>query len=79
MYVLLPGSSTIIYTYHRLDFVHDPTDSDDYVIPLGKQTLHPSHIFYTPCSGIWQSIWIEVAPSKHIVQLDVDAGMNGKG
>ncbi|TKA29110.1 hypothetical protein B0A49_13783, partial [Cryomyces minteri] len=38
-----------------LVFVHDPTDSDPYVIPIGKQTLHPSHIFYTPCSGIWQS------------------------
>ncbi|KAE8449202.1 hypothetical protein EG329_008369 [Mollisiaceae sp. DMI_Dod_QoI] len=33
-----------------LVFVHDPTDSGDYVIPIGKQTLRPSHIFYTPCS-----------------------------
>lgn len=58
-------------------FVHDPTDSDDYVIPIGKQTLNPSHIFYTPCSGIWQSVWIEAAPSDYVTQLDVSADMHG--
>jgi hypothetical protein len=63
----------------RLVFVHDPTDSGDYVIPIGKQTLRQSHIFYRPCSGIWQSVWIEAAPSVHITQLDVDANMNGQG
>lgn len=60
-------------------FVHDPTDSGDYVIPIGKQTLHPSHIFYTPCSGIWQSVWIEAVPANYITQLDVDANMHGQG
>ncbi|KAJ5586941.1 uncharacterized protein N7459_002706 [Penicillium hispanicum] len=61
-----------------LVFVHDPTDSGDYVIPIGKQTLHPSHIFYTPCSGIWQSVWIESAPDNHVTQLDLDGNMNGQ-
>jgi beta-galactosidase/beta-glucuronidase len=49
------------------------------VIPIGKQTLRPSHIFYTPCSGIWQSVWVESAPANYITQLDVDADMNGQG
>ncbi|KAJ5550865.1 hypothetical protein N7535_001196 [Penicillium sp. DV-2018c] len=61
-----------------LVFAHDPTDSDDYVIPIGKQTLRPSHIFYTPCSGIWQSVWLEAAPANHITQLDIDADMHGQ-
>ncbi|CAG8977652.1 hypothetical protein HYALB_00006602 [Hymenoscyphus albidus] len=61
-----------------LVFVHDPTDSGDYVIPIGKQTLRPSHIFYRPCSGIWQSVWIEAAPKNYITQLDVDANMDGQ-
>ncbi|ETN43251.1 uncharacterized protein HMPREF1541_02410 [Cyphellophora europaea CBS 101466] len=62
-----------------LVFVHDPTDSDDIVIPIGKQTLRPSHIFYTPCSGIWQSVWIEAVPtSNYISQLDLDGDMHGK-
>lgn len=60
-------------------FVFDPTDSGDAVIPIGKQTVNPSHIFYTPCSGIWQSVWIESAPSNYVVQLDVAADMDGKG
>lgn len=59
--------------------MRDPTDSGNYVIPIGKQTLHPFHIFYTPCSGIWQTVWIEAAPAHHITQLDVDANMDGQG
>ncbi|CZR53883.1 probable hydrolase [Phialocephala subalpina] len=61
-----------------LVFVHDPTDSGDYVIPIGKQTLRPSHIFYTPCSGIWQSVWVEPAPANYITALDVNANMDGQ-
>ena len=44
----------------RLVFVSDPTDSAN--IPVGKQTLNPSHIFYRPCSGIWQQVWLEAVP-----------------
>ncbi|GAB0137675.1 hypothetical protein EsDP_00005932 [Epichloe bromicola] len=56
-------------------FVHDPSDTD--TIPVGKQSRNPSHIFYRPCSGIWQTVWLERAPSNHITQLDVSAGMDG--
>ncbi|KAF9891606.1 hypothetical protein FE257_003617 [Aspergillus nanangensis] len=61
-----------------LVFVHDPTDSGGNVIPIGKQRIVPSHIFYTPCSGIWQSVWIESAPENHIDLLDLDANMDGE-
>lgn len=60
-------------------FVYDPTDSPGSMPPLGKQTLNPSHIFYRPCSGIWQSVWLEAAPAEHISQLDIAADMNGEG
>lgn len=60
-------------------FAFDPTDSDDFIIPIGKQTLYPSHIFYRPCSGIWKSVWIESAPSNYITDLHISADMNGKG
>lgn len=65
-------------TICRLVFVHDPTDSDPYVIPIGKQTLNPSHIFYRPCSGIWQSVWIESAPTDHITALNVNGDASGQ-
>ncbi|KAI5860827.1 glycoside hydrolase family 2 protein [Durotheca rogersii] len=58
--------------------VFDPTDGDGAMNPVGKQTRRPSHIFYTPCSGIWQSVWLESVPSTYIQQLDVTADMSGQ-
>jgi len=69
--LLMSGSNELLV------FVHDPTDSGEYVIPIGKQTLNPSHIFYTPCSGIWQSVWIESAPSSYITQLNINGDKDG--
>ena len=60
-------------------FVFDPTDAEPYMIPVGKQARDPSHIFYTPCSGIWQTVWLESVPTNHIQRLDIAAGMDGKG
>ena len=62
---------------NRLVFVHDPTDLVPNVIPIGKQTRNPEHIWYRPCSGIWQTVWLESVPSNYISQLDVSAGMDG--
>ncbi|RSH92901.1 hypothetical protein EHS25_008347 [Saitozyma podzolica] len=64
-------------TNELLVFVHDPTDNGEYVIPIGKQTLRPSHIFYTPCTGIWQSVFIEPVPASHIAAVDISADMDG--
>ncbi len=63
----------------RVVFVHDPTDGLLERVPCGKQALEPSHIFYTPCSGIWQTVWIENVPLNHVAQLDVAADMYGVG
>ncbi|NJN26224.1 MAG: beta-galactosidase [Cyclobacteriaceae bacterium] len=37
--------------------VWDPTDS--YHQPRGKQKIERGKIWYTPVSGIWQSVWLE--------------------
>ncbi|KAI2605691.1 glycoside hydrolase family 2 protein [Hypoxylon fragiforme] len=58
--------------------VFDPTDQPGYMHPVGKQASEPSHIFYTPCSGIWQSVWLESVPDTYIQQLDVVADMSGQ-
>ncbi|KAI1633351.1 glycoside hydrolase family 2 protein [Biscogniauxia mediterranea] len=57
--------------------VFDPTDDPEYGIPVGKQVRSPSHIWYTPCTGIWQSVWIEPVPENYITQLDISANMDG--
>ncbi|XWW99261.1 hypothetical protein V2A60_007270 [Cordyceps javanica] len=58
-----------------LVFVYDPTDLE--MVPIGKQTRRPSHIFYRSCSGIWQQVWLESVPQNHITGFDVTADMDG--
>jgi len=47
--------------------VRDPTDTG--VQPRGKQVLSPEGIFYTPVTGIWQSVWLEPVPAGGIDSL----------
>jgi hypothetical protein len=36
-------------------------------------------IWYTPCTGIWQTVFLESTPSEHVSKLDLSADMDGKG
>lgn len=50
--------------------VYDPTDADSGENPpMGKQRLDPSGIWYTPSSGIWQTVWMEPVAADHIDDL----------
>ena len=44
--------------------VWDP--SDDGPQPRGKQVNKPNGIWYTPVTGIWQTVWIEAVPATYI-------------
>lgn len=44
--------------------VTDPTDTQP--IARGKQVLKPEGIWYTPNSGIWQSVWLEPVHDKGV-------------
>ncbi len=46
----------------------DPSTNDG---TLGKQSLKPGGIFYTPSSGIWQTVWLEPVGPAHIARLDM--------
>ncbi len=37
----------------------------------GKQSSHPGKIWYTPQSGIWQTVWLETVPKNHIRDITV--------
>ncbi len=56
--------------------VWDPTDAETQ--PRGKQVRKPHGIWYTPTSGIWQTVWLEPVPAAHIQSLkittDIDRG-----
>ncbi len=43
--------------------VWDPTSEGEQ--PRGKQILDPKGIWYTPVSGIWQTVWLEPVPKTH--------------
>lgn len=67
---LKPGSNKLSVK------VFDPT-SDGYQ-PVGKQKCKASGIWYTPVSGIWQTVWLEPVNAKHLENMeinpDIDAG-----
>ncbi|MCX5599750.1 PA14 domain-containing protein [Streptomyces phaeochromogenes] len=57
--------------------VYDPTDAaNGENPPIGKQRLDPSGIWYTPSSGIWQTVWMEPVATDHVdsLKLTPDAG-----
>jgi hypothetical protein len=55
--------------------VEDGTDSAGQ--PRGKQVLAPNGIWYTPTSGIWQTVWLEPVPQVHLERLRVHASAGG--
>ncbi|WP_029904854.1 glycoside hydrolase family 2 protein [Prevotella sp. 10(H)] len=47
--------------------VWDPTNDGDQA--RGKQVKNPEGIWYTPVSGIWQTVWLEPVSQKHIAAI----------
>ena len=52
-------------------------DLRDLSMPYGKQTLTRGGMWYTPVSGIWQSVWLESVPETYIEKLDIQTDMTG--
>lgn len=63
------------YTYKLNVKVYDPTDADGHPGPSGKQQdarwNNTDGIWYTPASGIWQSVWMEAVPVTYISDLKI--------
>ncbi|WP_435017424.1 sugar-binding domain-containing protein [Tundrisphaera sp. TA3] len=56
--------------------VFDPTSSGPQ--PRGKQVNNPKGIYYTPITGIWQTVWLEpVAATAHIAGLHIVPDLDG--
>lgn len=84
-----------ITKFIRLDFdnelivcVHDDTDASWH--SRGKQSSKRGGIWYTPQSGIWQTVWLEVVPETYITgfhlipeidqeELRITVQSNGEG
>jgi beta-galactosidase/beta-glucuronidase len=49
--------------------VWDPADAGPQ--PRGKQVRKPGGIWYTPTSGIWQTVWLEPVAFTHIASVKI--------
>ena len=55
--------------------VYDPTDK--FGQPRGKQVSNPEGIWYTPVTGIWQTVWLEPVPAASIASLVLTPDVSG--
>ncbi|MDR1734647.1 MAG: glycoside hydrolase family 2 [Oscillospiraceae bacterium] len=66
-----PGENTLRVA------VQDGTDTGS--DSRGKQSSKPGGIWYSPQSGIWQTVWLESLPAAYIAEVrmvpDIDAGV----
>ena len=51
-------------------------DLRDQSFPYGKQVQKRGGMWYTPVSGIWQSVWLEAVPECHIEKLNIETKAN---
>jgi len=47
-------------------------DLRDQTFPYGKQTLKRGGMWYTPVSGIWQTVWLEIVPETYIEKINIE-------
>ena len=45
-------------------------------LPYGKQSLSRGGMWYTPVSGIWQSVWLESVPNEYIKSMYIKTKEN---
>ena len=71
------------YEAFTLDITHALQDENELVVvcrdnlhdqtyPYGKQTLKRGGMWYTPVSGIWQTVWLESVPENYICKLHIE-------
>ena len=44
----------------------------------GKQSMERGGMWYTPQSGIWQSVWMEYVPDRYIAELKLTPDLDGE-
>ena len=47
-------------------------DLRDQSFPYGKQVMNRGGMWYTPVSGIWQTVWLETVPEKYVRSLNIE-------
>lgn len=66
-YLLKENNKLIIKV--RDELLHD--------YPYGKQKIKRGGMWYTPVSGIWQSVWLEAVPYDYIEDIKITPSLKG--
>ena len=53
------------------------TDKLQKKYPHGKQSKKRGEMWYTPVSGIWQSVWLESVPEEYVDNISITPDMTG--
>ena len=53
-------------------FIGCTDDLRNQEFPYGKQTMKRGGMWYTPVSGIWQTVWLESVPQTYIEKLNIE-------
>ena len=69
---LKPGANTLTVK------VTDATDQEGAYQLHGKQVGKPGGIWYTPVTGIWQTVWLEQVPATHVTAAKITPTVSGK-
>ena len=51
-------------------------DLQDKTLPYGKQSLKRGGMWYTPASGIWQTVWLESVTAEYVQSLDIQVTLD---
>ena len=62
-----------LYAEHEI-VIRGVDHLSNYILPYGKQTNKRGGMWYTPVSGLWQTVWLEVVPEQYIRDLTVTNG-----
>lgn len=75
-YIPLSFDITVGYGISR-DIEIVVKDKLDKNYPYGKQCKNRKGMWYTPVSGIWQTVWLEVVPENYIKSLRITPDLKG--
>ncbi len=75
----LPFTLDITDAYHegRNQLMVKVTDTLSAKYPYGKQRKSRGEMWYTPVSGIWQSVWLESVPEHYVEKIRITPDLTG--
>lgn len=57
--------------------VYVTDELDNKILPYGKQCRKRGGMWYTPVSGIWQTVWLESLPERYVADIKVKTDLEG--